>query len=126
AAHGLRPDVILTSHALRAAATARVIAATLHCPEGTVRVDRRVYLASDERLLDVIREQDDRDAHGLVVGHNPGLTQAAHRLLPSLGVDNVPTAGIVAMDVDAERWSSLAPDVCRLLFYESPKSAARK
>jgi phosphohistidine phosphatase len=125
-ARGDRPNVVLTSHAVRAAATARAITATLGCPDGTLRVDRRIYLASAERLLELLRAQDDRDAHVLVVGHNPGLTEVANRLLPTFGVDNVPTAGIVAIAVDSERWSSLAPEVCRLLFYDYPKSAGTK
>jgi phosphohistidine phosphatase len=126
AARGDRPDVILTSHAVRAAATARAIATTLRCPDGTVRVDRRIYLAPEDRLLAVLRAQDDGNAHVLVVGHNPGLTELANRLLPTFGVDNVPTAGIVAIAVDADRWASLAPEVCRLLFYDYPKSAATR
>jgi phosphohistidine phosphatase len=122
-ARGDRPDVILTSHAVRATATARAIATTLRCPDEIVRVDRTIYLASPERLLEVLRGQDDRDTHVLIVGHNPGITDVAKFLLPTFGVDNLPTAGVVAIAVDADRWSSLAPDVCRLLYYDNPKSA---
>ena len=124
-ARGDRPDAILTSHAVRAAASARAIAATLRCPDGTLRIDRRLYLASEERLLEVVRAQDDGVAHLVVVGHNPGLTEAANRLVPALGVDNVPTAGIVAIAADTDRWSTLTPAVCRLLYYDYPKSAGK-
>ena len=34
----------------------------------------------------------------LLVAHNPGLTELANQLLPALGLDNLPTAGIVGID----------------------------
>lgn len=125
-ARGERPDVILTSHAMRATATARAIAEVLSCPDHAIRVDRRLYLAPAERLLEVLREQHDGDGHVLVVGHNPGLTDAANRLVPTFGVDNVPTSGVVAITMDAECWPQLAPSVCRLLFYDYPKRTAQR
>jgi len=125
AARGERPDLILTSHALRATATARVIAQGLGCPDDIVRIDRRLYLAPPQVLLDVLREQDDADHHVLVVGHNPGLTEAANRLLPTLACDNLPTSAVVAIAVDTDRWAELGPTACRLLYYDYPKNVAR-
>src|SRR5690606_28419591 len=72
AARGERPDAILTSHARRAAMTARAFAERLGLSEETVRVDRRLYLAPADLILDVLRAQDDRVSHVLAVGHNPG------------------------------------------------------
>ena len=126
AARGERPDIILTSHAVRAAATARALAAGLGSPGDAIRVDRRLYLASPGALLDVLREQDDGDGHVLVVGHNPGLTDVANRLLPTLAVDNLPTSAVIAIAVDTDRWAELGPTVCRLLYYDYPKSAESK
>jgi len=124
AARAERPDVILTSHAVRATATARALAAGLGCPDGTIRVDRRLYLASPQTLLVAIREQDDAHRHVLVVGHNPGLTNAANLLLPTFAVDNLPTSAVVAIAVDTERWADLGPTRCRLLYYDYPKNPA--
>lgn len=122
AARGERPDLILTSHALRATATARVIAAGLGCADEAVRIERRLYLAPLETLLHVLREQDDADQHVLVVGHNPGLTDTANRLLPTLVCDNLPTSAVVAIAVDVDRWVDLGPTACRLLYYDYPKN----
>jgi phosphohistidine phosphatase len=125
ASRGERPDVILTSHAVRATATARAIAAGLGCPDETIHIDRRLYLAAPHALLDLLRRQDDRDRHILVVGHNPGLTEAANLLLPTFAIDNLPTAAVVAIRVDTDRWSDLSPIVCELLYYDYPKRAPR-
>ncbi len=125
AARGERPEVILSSHAGRAKATARAVAAALKSPATLIRIERRLYLASLEQLLDVLREQDDDESRALLVGHNPGLTELVNYLLPTLALDNLPTAGVVAIDVDAEHWSDLRPAVCRLLYYDYPKNTAR-
>lgn len=122
AARGEQPQVILTSHAVRAAATARAVAAALTSAQGLIRVERRLYLASLERLLDVLHEQDDDESRTLLIGHNPGLTELANHLLPTLALDNLPTAGVVAIEVDAARWLDLRPGVCRLLYYDYPKN----
>jgi len=123
ASRGERPGLILTSHAVRAMTTARALATGLGSPGEAIRVDRRLYLAAPRVLLDVLREQDDADLHVLVVGHNPGLTDVANRLLPTLAVDNLPTSAVVAIAVDTYRWSQLGPTVCRLLYYDYPKNA---
>src|SRR5690606_41200713 len=87
---------------------------------------RRLYLAPPSVLLDVLREQDDADGHVLVVGHNPGLTEAANRLLPTLACDNLPTSAVVAIAVDTDRWAELGPTACRLLYFDYPKNIDRK
>jgi len=125
AASGERPDSILTSHARRAVMTARAFAAGLGLPEEIVRVDRRLYLAPAELVIDVLRAQDDRLSHVLAVGHNPGISEAANWLVPALAVESLPTTAVVTIEVDADRWARLGPAVCRLLDYETPKTLGR-
>src|SRR5690606_28479374 len=121
AARAQRPDSILTSHARRARMTARAFAERRDLPEDIVRVDRRLYLAPADVVLDVLRSQDDRLSHVLAVGHNPGISEAAIRLVPGLPYQSLPTSAVVAIAVDAERWTRLEPSVCRLLYCETPK-----
>ena len=96
ARRGLDPDLLLTSTALRARETADYLAAALDIERSRIRVERRIYLASPGELLKVIAALDDSLASVLLVGHNPGLTDLANMLLPSLDLDNLPTAGVVA------------------------------
>lgn len=124
AARGERPDLILTSHAVRAKHTARALAAGLRLPEEIVRVDRRLYLATAELILEILQSQDDRHTHVLAVGHNPGMTEIANTLVPSLAQADLPTAAVVTIEVQADRWAALAPAACRLLDYDWPKKPA--
>ena len=116
------PSAILSSTAVRALATARQIAEALAYPLDELRTDRRLYLAGTQQILQLIMEQRDEWAELLVVGHNPGLTDLANRLLPELRLDNLPTAGCVAMEFQARRWSDLERSRATLLYWDYPKN----
>jgi phosphohistidine phosphatase len=117
----LVPDLLLTSTALRARQTADYLVAALKLAAGRVRKERGVYLASPGELLRILAELDDGLEHVLLVGHNPGLTELANRLLPSLKLDNLPTAGCVAVDCDMAHWRDIDSARLRLRFYDFPK-----
>jgi phosphohistidine phosphatase len=119
----LVPDLLLTSTALRARQTADYLVAALGLAASRVRQERSVYLASPGELLRILAELDDRLANVLLVGHNPGLTELANRLLPSLRLDNLPTAGHVAIDCDMAHWREIGSAGFRLRFYDYPKKA---
>ena len=124
ARRGLDPDLLLTSTALRARETADYLAAALGLARSRIRVERRIYLASPGELLKVIAALDDSLASVLLVGHNPGLTDLANMLLPSLDLDNLPTAGVVAVRSSAVRWKDIDSATLALGFYDSPKQGS--
>lgn len=117
----LDPDLLLTSTALRARETADYLAAALGVSPSSIRVERRIYLASPGELLRIVGELDDGLENVLLVGHNPGLTDLANMLLPSLRLDNLPTAGVVAVDCETSRWKDIDSADLSLRFYDFPK-----
>jgi phosphohistidine phosphatase len=114
--------LIVTSTARRARRTAQLVARTLDYPKDLIRLDDALYLASPEAILAVIAQQDETVERLLLVGHNPGLTDLANRLLPELCLDNLPTAGIVAIDSDTGMWAQMALTPCRLTYFDFPKN----
>ena len=120
----LAPDLLLTSTARRARETADYIAAALDIPRSRMASESGIYLASPGELLRVLAGLDDRADSVLLVGHNPGLTELANLLLPSLRLDNLPTAGVVAVDCDTARWRDIESAGFVLDFCDSPKQAA--
>ncbi len=58
----------------------------------------------------------------LFVGHNPGLTELVNRLLPDLALDNLPTSGIVAIDLSTPSWRNAATASAKLAYYDYPKN----
>lgn len=121
-AYRARPSLILTSHAVRARATAKIIARALGYPAEFLHVERGLYLASPEGILAVVAAQDDRFGDVLLVGHNPGLTELVNLLLPDFELDNLPTSAVAAIDFETDRWADLDRAPRRLAFYDFPKN----
>jgi phosphohistidine phosphatase len=119
---GLRPDLVVTSPAVRARRTAKLLADALKYPRAQIRLEPALYLADPATLLAVVADQDDDAERLLVVAHNPGLTDLANHLLPELALDNVPTGGIVGIAFDARRWAEVATAPRRLVYYDYPKN----
>ena len=122
AARGERPSLILTSTAVRARATARLVADALGYPREFLHSDRMLYHADPQDILAALAEQDDSFAHILAVGHNPGFTELAQRLLPDFSVSNVPTAGVVAIALPILDWRDVLDVTGSLLYYDYPKN----
>ena len=103
----LKPDLILSSPAVRALTTATVMARELKVPAAHVMQDERLYLASPADLLAVIRELGGEAKHVMVFGHNPGMTECANQLSAGDDIDNLPTSGVFTAQFDIAAWSEL-------------------
>jgi phosphohistidine phosphatase len=102
-----KPDLILSSPAVRALTTATVMARELKVPATILQQDERLYLASPADVLAVIHEHGGTAKHVMVFGHNPGLTECANRLSAGEQIDNLPTCGVFTALYDLDDWSRL-------------------
>jgi phosphohistidine phosphatase len=120
AAAGIRPSLIVSSPAVRAWTTAKIIANEIGYPREFLQRDNGLYLASVNGILDVIVAQDPGFNSLMLVGHNPGFTDFANYLVPGL-TNNMPTASVVSVELDSEDWSLYDKPAAELLFYDFPK-----
>ena len=125
AARRARPSAILSSTAKRALTTARRVAEALDYPLEEIRSSRRLYFAGTHEILQFIMEQPAEWPDIIVVGHNPGFTDLANLLLPELRLDNLVTAGCVAMDFPTDDWSEIAQVRAELLYWDYPRNPHR-
>jgi len=123
AAHGIRPSLIITSPAVRARKTAKIVAREIGYPVEFLQRESSLYLASLDDLLDAVVAQDNSFNSLMVVGHNPGLTEFANFLLPGI-TNNLPTSGVVSVQLDTEDWSLYGQPKAKLLAYDYPKLKA--
>jgi len=119
--HGIRPSQIICSPAVRAWSTARIIAREIGYPVEFLQREDNLYLASLDDLLDTVVAQDDGFNSLMLVGHNPGLTNFANFLVPGL-TDNLPTAGVVSVEIEQDDWSLHKQPKTKLIVYDYPKS----
>jgi phosphohistidine phosphatase len=118
--HGIRPSLIITSPAKRAWKTAKIIAREIHYPLEFLQREDGLYLASLNEILDTIVAQDNGFNNLMIVGHNPGLTDFANFLVPGL-TNNLPTAGVVSVEIDQDDWSLYTQPQARLLVQTSTR-----
>lgn len=76
----VKPDLIVSSPARRALATAEVIARKLDYKLKKMVVDDRLYAVGADDLLKVIHKLSDKLECVMLFGHNPELSALAHRL----------------------------------------------
>jgi len=107
AERGVQPAAIVSSPAVRAAATAHAIAEQLDFEIENIHWDEDIYHASVEELLDVISRFNSAWPSAMLVGHNPGLTDLVNQLAP-FEIDNLPTCGVAELAFSADDWTDVA------------------
>jgi len=103
----IRPDRILTSPAVRALATATIMARELRVTASLLQPEERLYLAGPADLLAVLRELGGSAKQLMVFGHNPGITEFANKLSAGETIDNMPTCAVFTALFDIKEWRAL-------------------
>ena len=123
AARGIRPDLMLTSPAVRTTLTCEAIAKALLYPLHDIEKEKAIYHGDEETLLRVIHEVNEHVRHLMVFGHNPGITDFANALTNG-HIDNIPTCGVFACHFEVNHWSDAKLGEGKFLFYDFPKNKA--
>ena len=123
------PPVVLCSSARRARETLERIAPGLG-EEVVVQIERELYAASEQRLLERLRALEDGVESVLLIGHNPGLERLALSLAGGgEGLAAVrrkyPTGALATLEF-AGRWRELGAGSAELTDFVTPKRLAKR
>ena len=122
---GIKPDLILTSPALRALKTARMIAKALDFPVKAIQVEDRLYDAAEsESLFQMLRAIPDDHSHVMIVGHNPALNQLAAVLVNTFQY-NIPKSGVVTITFKQNTWKGVTQRNGMLVLVDFPVNKNR-
>lgn len=114
------PELIVTSPAARAIGTARLVAGVIGYPEERILEAHGLYHASPETIIEILRSLETAARHVMLVGHNPGFTELANTL-GDIRIDNIPTAGMLCVEMPGEVWSDIEPDQAEAVYFDYPK-----
>lgn len=115
----ITPELIVTSTAYRAEATAKILAAELGLLDKIIS-NTNIYEAGIGNLLEVIYGLNNDFGHVMLVGHNPGFTMLANYLQDDRHIDNMQTCATALLSFDVDSWSEVKSGT--LLDYDYPKN----
>jgi phosphohistidine phosphatase len=128
--HALIPERVLCSPARRTCDTWTGVLSSWPTPVDVV-FDGRLYGATCQGIVSVVRSQDDAVRSLLLLGHNPGLQEAAEWLIAAGDVEQrerlrekFPTAALAVIDFALDKWSNLHERSGRLDRYVTPRTIA--
>ena len=113
------PDLILSSSAKRAKLTAEGLAKNTGY-KGKIKYIDALYMAAPLQVISIIEEINDKYNNVFIVGHNPETTELTDLIVDDY-IDNVPTLGIVALNVPIKHWKKFKPEKAKLDFFIYPK-----
>lgn len=120
-------DLVLCSTAVRTRQTLELALAKFPTAPPCL-IERRLYLAECDWLIDRLRQLDESVGKVLLIGHNPGLHQLAAALakpdashLASLWSGKFPTGACASFEINTA-WSGLGHSCYRLIDYVTPAS----
>lgn len=115
-----KADLMITSSARRARATARCFRKAQELPKERLLVDKRLYHASIETILEVIQELPNEQKVIYLFAHNPGLTYIANHFSIKM-IDNVPTTGVIKVVSKSAEWIDFDPNHASMQAFYYPK-----
>ncbi len=102
---------LLTSPASRAQLTANTIVEAFSGIPLQVDTVDALYLASRNRLLEIIQQQDDNDNCIALVGHNPGMQELVE-FFSGESLRKFPTCATACFEFSGDDWRGIGPQNC--------------
>lgn len=122
-ARAFKPDAFISSAALRAARTARLLAKGLGVK--SLHFDEKLYLASENALFEYIKSLDDKHESVCIVGHNPAMRELCE-LLSQIYLSSFPTCSVFGLEFDTQKFADIKSHSGKLLFFEHIKKLKEK
>ncbi len=117
----IMPDLILSSPAKRAKKTAIAIAKAIGYPKKKIKYDNNMYHSSAWYLLEMLRNQDNKNETIMLFGHNPDFNIFSDMLLKQNPVYNIVTTGVYCIRFDVNKWEKVQEGKGEAVFFDYPK-----
>lgn len=120
-----KPQLIISSHAVRAFETARMFASFLHYPENQIQISQTIYYGNKDHITDLFYSLDDDIECVMIVGHNPNILAFVNQFLTE-PLDSLPTSGVVILELPIDKWTQLAESKAIKMMKIFPKETGKQ
>lgn len=101
--HEVGVDLIVSSPAIRALATAEIFARALNYPVENIKQEKKMYFGDSDSYYEQFFDVPKHVNSMMLVGHNPSITTFANQFLESK-IDYLPTSGLISISFDTDQW----------------------
>lgn len=115
-----KPDLLVSSPAVRAFSTAQFFAKAFDIPENEIKVEDSIYEAMTRDVISLIHKLPDLVGSAFIFGHNPTMTNLTN-LFSKHFFDNVPTCGVLCIVAKVEHWKEFNDKTAKLEKWYFPK-----
>ncbi len=114
-------DVFISSPAKRAKTTAIAFAEFYNKLSDEVVLVSALYHADVNTFYEVIKSLPDELTSIAIFSHNPGITYFINDLRCGVTLDNMPTCGVVGVQLHTNSWDNFLTCKKEFLFFDYPK-----
>lgn len=122
ASKGIKFDLIVSSAAERAKATAKILAEQLHYDTDAIVIDEAIYGGGPRSYLSAVNQLDESVNAVAIFGHNPDVTFFSEYLTRADIGGSMDKAGIVVLEFEGIKWAEVSSKTAQFLGYYSPQS----
>ena len=123
---GIETDLIISSPANRAIATARLYANRFNIQlDQIIQIDQLYDGFSTQEFLEMLQTKAGQKDKVWVFGHNPDIASWASKLIDE-GYLHVPTGTAIGIEFDVENWTDIDARSGKLIHYTTPKILKEK
>ena len=113
-------DLILTSTAVRAYASALIYSKHLGYHPNNIQLEKNLYMTGSKDMLAILKSLDDQINSVALIAHNPGLEWLVKFLTGTESL-HFSTSGLAMIESKIDAWNELNAGNCNLLSYRHPK-----
>lgn len=116
----IKPELILSSDAVRARTTAEIFARILNYPVEEIITEPDLYLASIFDLLKQVNRIEENIDTCFLVSHNPGISEFVYYLTAKQSYE-MQTCSVYGIKLDVKNWREIKPGSGKPFLHEHPK-----
>lgn len=117
---GYKPDMVISSHAIRAKETATILSQILDYDPENMMIHKALYNGNPNVYEELIYALPESIHNIIIVAHNPGITFFANEAVASFSEIVMPKGAMFGFNIEAQDWTQFPQSEKKKYFYKLP------